>query len=82
LGESSFHRSTGRNGILSLWDHAAHFVLEISDKRSDNGTHLKSAILHVNSNFGNPANRPQSSQPMVQSLRCIGSILPNAFSGL
>jgi hypothetical protein len=69
-------------GVLSLFDHAAHFVLEVYDKHSDNVTELKSAILHVNSNFGNPANRTQSSQPIVQSLRGIGSILPNAFSDL
>jgi hypothetical protein len=82
LGESSFYRPTGRNDILSLVDHATHFVLEVYDKRSDNVAKLKYAILHLNFNFGNVANRTQSSQPMVQSLRGIGSILPNAFSGL
>jgi hypothetical protein len=46
LGESSFHRPPGRNGIFSLFDHAAHFVPEVYDRRSDNMTDLKSAILH------------------------------------
>jgi hypothetical protein len=82
LGESSFHRPTGRNRVLSLFDHAAHFGLEVYDKRSDNVSDLKFVILHVNFNFSNTTNRAQPSQPMVQSLCGTGSILPNAFSGL
>jgi hypothetical protein len=36
----------------------------------------------VNSYFDNPGNRLKPSQPMVQSLRSLGDVLPNVFLNL
>jgi hypothetical protein len=63
---------------MAFSDRAALCGLEAGD----NVTDLKSTILRVKSNFSDLTNRTQSSQPMVQSLGGVGSILPNAFSGL